>query len=110
MVRKRRLVVIIGIIILSSVILAGINHLYPFNLFIRQQKPEQAPQKAYDFYLVVDVETDRTLMYVPVVVSVGDEVITEENKRYQVVRVEENRAYARFVENINLEQYTPPPQ
>ncbi len=42
-------------------------------------------------------------MYVSVVtVSPGDEMITEENKRYVITRVEENRAYARYVEDIEI--------
>ncbi len=45
------------------------------------------------------------LMEVPITVYVGDELLTEENQIYKVVRVEENRAYARFVEKVNLEKY-----
>jgi hypothetical protein len=81
--------------------------LLPLNILPIQQKPEQPPQKAYDYYLIIDVESGRTLMYVPLMVNVGDEVLSEENKRYQVVRVEENRAYARFVEHVDLEKYKP---
>jgi len=52
-------------------------------------------------------------MYVPLVVSVGDELISEDNRYYRIVRIEENRAYARFVRDVNLEKYrqnidTPP--
>ncbi len=44
-------------------------------------------------------------MYVPVVVSIGDELVSDQNKRYKIVKIEENQAYARFVEDLNLELY-----
>ncbi|SMC43961.1 hypothetical protein SAMN04488500_10331 [Sporomusa malonica] len=39
-------------------------------------------------------------MQISVPPTVGDELVTDTNKRYTVVKVEENRAYARFVEVI----------
>lgn len=108
MVLKRRTLLITGFITLFIVIAAlAFLHLLPLNIFSIQQKPEQAPQKVYDYYLIIDEKTDQTIMYVPLVVSVGDEVISEENKYYEIVRIEENRAYARFVKNIELDKYKP---
>ncbi|MDR3561496.1 MAG: stage II sporulation protein P [Negativicutes bacterium] len=105
MVLKRRLYILIGVILLGSLVAVGTLNL-PYLLPI-QQKPEQTPPKTYAYYEILDAENDQPLLFVSVVVSVGDEVITEENKRYQVVRIEENRAYARFVENVDLREYAP---
>lgn len=106
MVAKRRILMIIGAIALCAVIAAlGFLHMLPLNILSVQQKPEQAPQKVYDYYLIIDEQDGHTIMYVPLVVSVGDELISEENKYYQIVRIEENRAYARFVKNVDLEKY-----
>jgi len=102
---KGRYLLITVIIILSSIVVFGALHIIPLNIFSIQQKPDPNPQKIYDYYIIFDEIDGRSLMYVPLVVNVGDEVLTEENKRYKVVRVEENRAFARFVEDINLEKY-----
>lgn len=101
---KRRLILIAGLLVLCSIIAVSALHLLPLNFLSIQQKPEQTPQKVYDYYIVVDEADGHTLMYVPIIVSVGDEVLSEENKLYQVIKVEENRAYARFVRDVNLEQ------
>lgn len=106
MVLKRRTLLITGAITLCIIIaLLAFLHMLPLNIFSIQQKPEQAPQKVYDYYLIIDEQNDQTIMYVPLVVSIGDEVISEDNKYYQVVRIEENRAYARFIKNIDLNKY-----
>ncbi len=105
MIHKHRYAVLAGIIILSSLLIFSILHLLPLNIFSIQQKPEPAPQKVYDYYLILDEADGHSLMYVPLVVSVGDEILTEENKLYQVIKIEENRAYARFVKDINLDKY-----
>lgn len=104
-VRRRRLALIAAATITGGIILFSIIYLLPLNILSIQHKPEQAPQKVYDYYIIIDEKTNRDLMYVPLVVSIGDEVITEENQRYKIVKVEENRAYARFIENISLEKY-----
>jgi len=70
-----------------------------------QNKPDQAPQKVYDYYMIIDEASGTTLMYIPLVAHVGDEVLSEDNKLYEIVRIEENRAYARFVRDINIEKY-----
>ncbi|HWR45323.1 stage II sporulation protein P [Sporomusa sp.] len=100
-----RLAKLVSILALAAVVTAGVLHYVPLNIFSVQQKPEQTPQKVYDYYIIVEEDTGEVLMYVPLVVSIGDELISEENKRYKIVKVEENQAYARFVENLNLELY-----
>ncbi|WP_371376698.1 stage II sporulation protein P [Sporomusa aerivorans] len=100
--QKGRLVKLIGILALITVIAAGVIHYVPLNLFTVQQKPEQPPQKVYDYYIIRDESTNEILMYVPIVVSIDDELISESNKRYKIVKIEENQAYARFVEDLNL--------
>lgn len=107
---KRRIFIVAGILLLAGIVTFSVANLFPFSIFPSQQKPEQVPQKVYDYYMIIDEETNKTLMYVPFTVHVTDEVISEENKRYQVVRVEENRAYARFVENVDLQKYNPSPK
>jgi stage II sporulation protein P len=94
-----------SILALLAVVTVGVLHYVPLNIFSVQQKPEQTPQKVYDYYNIIEEDTGEILMYVPLVVSVGDELISENNKRYKIVKVEENQAYARFVENLNLELY-----
>jgi hypothetical protein len=110
MTRKRRIWLIAGFLAMSAVIVIALGslHLLPLNILSVQQKPEQAPQKVYDYYIIIDEQDGKTLMYVPLVVSVGDELISEENKYYKIVKIEDNRAYARFVKDVNLEKYAPP--
>nr|WP_092073734.1 stage II sporulation protein P [Dendrosporobacter quercicolus]NSL47944.1 stage II sporulation protein P [Dendrosporobacter quercicolus DSM 1736]SDM66388.1 hypothetical protein SAMN04488502_106149 [Dendrosporobacter quercicolus] len=102
---KRRLLLIAGALLLIGCIAVSSIHLLPLeNFLLIQQKPEQTPQKVYDYYIIVDEETGNHLMYVPLVVGIGDEVLSEDNKLYQVVRVEGNQAYARFVRDVDLNQ------
>lgn len=102
---KRRHLLITVIITLLSIFAFSALHILPLNIFSVQQKPEPELPQIYDHYIIVDEINGQSLMYVPLIVNAGDEVLTEENKRYKVVRVEENRAFARFVEDINLEEY-----
>ncbi len=102
---NRRHLLITILIILLTVSVFGMLHILPLNLFSIQQKPTPDPQKVYDYYTIIDEVDGHNLMYVPLVVNVGDEVLTEENKRYKIVKIEQNRAFARFVENVNLENY-----
>ena len=102
---RRHLFIIAAAAIIGGILLLGIINLLPLNILSIHPKPEQAPQKVYDYYIIIDEKTNIDLMYVPLVVSIGDEVITEENKRYKIVKIKENRAYARFVEDITLEKY-----
>jgi hypothetical protein len=105
MVLKRRYKVLAAVILVCTILIFSLLHLLPLNIFPIQQKPEPEPQKAYDYYFILDEADGRSLMYVPLAVNIGDEVLTEENKLYKVVKIEENRAYARFVEDVNLDKY-----
>lgn len=102
---KRALLLLAGICILSAVVLSGYVYYAPFSIMPPQNKPDQAPQKVYDYYMIIDEASGTTLMYIPLVAHVGDEVLSEDNKLYEIVRIEENRAYARFVRDINIEKY-----
>lgn len=102
---KRRLWLVAASLAVGLLLLFATAYLLPLNLLSVQQKPEQVSQKVYDYYIIYDEKTGVDLMYVPLVVSVGDELITEDDKRYTIVKVEENRAYARYVEDIVLEEY-----
>jgi ABC-type dipeptide/oligopeptide/nickel transport system permease component len=105
MVFKRRFTLLAAVILVCSTLIFSFLHLLPLNIFSIQQKPEPEPQKVYDYYFILDEADGRSLMYVPLVVNIGDEILTEENKLYKVVKIEENRAYARFVEDVNLDKY-----
>lgn len=94
-----------GIFAVIALIAITAGYYVPLSLFPVQQKPEQAPPKVYDYYIVVEENTNEVLMYVPLVINVGDELVSEQNKRYKIVKVVENYGYARFVENLNLELY-----
>lgn len=102
-VKRRYLFITIGILV-SLLFVFSFLHILPLNLFSVQQKPSPQIQQIYDYYIIVDEVDNHSLMYVPLVVNVGDEVLTEENKRYKVIRIEQNRAIARFVETIKLEE------
>ena len=93
-----------GFLVAVLLLFLILSHLFPLNLLSVQQKPNQLPQQLHDYYIIIDEATGAELMYVPLVVSIGDEVITENDKRYTVVRIEENRAYSRFVENVSYKQ------
>jgi len=103
MIGKRRYLFITIIISLGLILSFNLLHILPLNFFSVQQKPTPAPQTIYDYYIIVDEIDNHSLMYVPLVVNIGDEVISEENKRYKVIRIEQNRAIARFVEDVKFE-------
>lgn len=98
---KRRTWILIGSTLLCSLVLLGFI-VQPFNLNTIQNQPDEKPLKVYDYYTIIDEKTGAHLMVIPLVVRVGDEVITEDNKRFRVVKVVENEAYARFIEKVHL--------
>ncbi len=98
---KSKVIYLLVIILLLSSLFA----LNPLHIFPVEQKPEPSPLMKYDYYIIVDESSGSNLMYVPLVVNIGDEVLSEENKRYKVVKIEQNRAFARFIEDVNLEKY-----
>lgn len=98
---SKRLIVI-GSVIAFVGILSPFIPALPHYLFPVQHKPEKSTQRVYDYYLIIDEADGHTIMYVPLIAQIGDEVLSEENKLYTIVRIEENRAYARFVKDVPL--------
>jgi len=96
-IRNYKIIVFALILLTCSV---ALYHFFPLKHSINQK-----PDQPYDYYYIYAEEDGRELMRVPIAVSVDDELITEDNKRYRIVRVEENRSIARFIENINIERY-----
>lgn len=91
---KSRNRLLIGLLIGILVSFIAYYYLIPTLLYPPQSKP-MSPPKEYDYYIIIDSETGKTLTYVTSVrVSVGDEFISEDGHRYIVSKVEENRAYA----------------
>ncbi|TWH47000.1 stage II sporulation protein P [Sporomusa sp. KB1] len=101
---RRSVTKLASLLALVAIVIIGVYYV-PLTMFSVQPKPEQTPQKIYDYYIIVEEDTKEVLMYVPVVVSIGDELVSDQNKRYKIVKIEENQAYARFVEDLNLELY-----
>lgn len=91
--RQLAIIVVIGLLFLFYL---GLTYL-PVNLLPIQQKP--VPQPVYDYYEIVDENGGESLMVVPLVVNVGDELLTEDNRKFKVVKVVENTAYARRMKN-----------
>lgn len=54
------------------------------------------------YYVITDESGLRELMRVRVAVNVGDEVLAEDNKLYEVTRVEDNHAFAKYVKQVKL--------
>jgi hypothetical protein len=100
---KHRLLLIGSLIALCGILLCSFIFPEPPNFFPLQQKPEETTQRIYDYYIILDEQDGHTLMYIPLIAHIGDEVLSEENKLYVITRVEENRAYARFVRDVKLQ-------
>ena len=63
-----------------------------------QWHTQHSPNPEYAYYIVFDEESNEILTYVSSVrVTVGDEYLTGDGRRYAVVRMEENRAFARRI-------------
>lgn len=65
------------------------------------------PQFVYPYYFIYEEKSGHHLMTVSIVVSVGDELITEQNQLYRVVRMDENKAYARYIRDLSLPAPSP---
>jgi len=52
-------------------------------------------------------DTNQPIWYTGWLVEEGDEFITEDNKRYEVVRTEGNNAWARYKETVKITAYLP---
>lgn len=61
----------------------------------------------YPYYFIYEEKSGHHLMTVSIVVTIGDELITEDNKLYRVVRMDENKAYARYVRDFVLPSLSP---
>jgi hypothetical protein len=53
----------------------------------------------FKYYEIIDEKNGRTLTYISVPVSVGDEYVTE-NRHYVVVRINGNKAYAKYTGRV----------
>jgi hypothetical protein len=67
----------------------------------------QKPAQIYEYYYIYAEEDGRELMRVPLAISVDDELITEDNKRYKVIKVDGDKGIARFLEDVDIERYKP---
>ncbi|MDT8900120.1 stage II sporulation protein P [Anaeroselena agilis] len=80
-------------------ILIGLAIGYYVSSLTPERKPLEIEEKPYEYYIIIDEASGKTLAFVAtVVVSPGDEYLNEDGQWYEVVRVEENRAYARQFE------------
>lgn len=61
----------------------------------------------YPYYFIYEEKSGHHLMTVSIVVTMGDELISEDNKLYRIVRVDENKAYARYVRDFVLPSLSP---
>lgn len=56
----------------------------------------------YDYYIITDESGLLELMRVRIAVNIGDEVLIADNKLYEIIRIEQNRAYAKFIKQVKL--------
>ena len=104
MLRNSRLL----LIIISAIILvAGSMAALYYSPQLRGGHINEKPVQTYDYYYIYAEEDGRELMRVPITISVDDELITEDNKRYKIISVQGDKGIARYVEDINIEQYKP---
>ena len=71
-------------------------------LLTREGRPT-GPGERPPYYIIVDEVDAEYLMYTEVKVTVGDELITSDNKLYRVVEVQGNRAKARLIHENALD-------
>ncbi|MDR1701727.1 MAG: stage II sporulation protein P, partial [Sporomusaceae bacterium] len=72
--------------------------------------PLQASANTYTDgrYSTVFDETGNSIYLTAWIMNVGDEVLTENNKRYEIIAVNGEKAIARLIGEINLAYYDPP--
>lgn len=58
--------------------------------------------KRYAYYTIFEEDSSTELMRIPLLVQIGDEILSADNNLYEVIRVEEDRAYARFLRKVKL--------
>lgn len=71
------------------------------NLSLIPQQEIKTP-KLFDYYRITDETGTIELMTVSVQVYIGDEVLAEDNSLYEVVKIEDNHAFARFIKKVHL--------
>ncbi|MBO5244486.1 MAG: hypothetical protein J6B02_00150 [Selenomonadales bacterium] len=91
-------------------VLGSMGILFPHTFHELTLRPRQVLGIApivYPYYFIYEEKSGRHLMTVSIVVTVGDELITEEDQLYRIVRMEENKAYARYVREFALPSLSP---
>jgi hypothetical protein len=87
------LIIIAGI---SILIFLAIRYISPLVFPTPKPKIVRPQPIIYRYYQVIDITTGKTLTYISSApVNLGDEYITENNKRYVVIRMKGNKAYAK---------------
>jgi hypothetical protein len=95
----RTIIILTGFIVL---IYLGIRYLVPFVSPSPGPKSIRPYPVQYSYYQIIDEATGKTLTYISSTpVTVGDEYITGDNRRYVVVRLQGNKAYAKFAGMVN---------
>jgi stage II sporulation protein P len=56
------------------------------------------------YYTVYEEKSDKKIFATSMVVNVGDEYLDEDNKLYEIVKVEGKEAYAHFKEDVDIQQ------
>jgi len=56
------------------------------------------------YYTVYEEKTNKKIFATARVVTVGDQYLDEENNLYEIIKVEGDKAYARFKEKVNIEE------
>lgn len=69
--------------------------------------PAYASERTDGTYATIVDESGAVVYITAKNIKVGDQCLTETNKRYEVISVEGNTAKARFVGQVNLSQYEP---
>ena len=86
-------------VLAAGAIIIGLIVGYYVSSLSPERKPLEIQEKPYEYYIIIDEADGKTLTYVStVVVSVGDKYLNEDGQWYEIIRVEENRAYAQRVE------------
>lgn len=63
--------------------------------------------KVLEWSTIYDEQTNAPIWYTGWIVEPGDAFLTEDNKKYEVVRTEGNNAWARYLETVKMTAYLP---
>lgn len=83
---------------ISGFVLAG----FLICVLVQPAAASGPPWELDDGYYTIVSDMGRELLLTGHIVSVGDQFIDEDNRKYEVYRVADRRAYARFVSRIDL--------